>query len=44
MEVSKIILADTVVEPGEVKEGDNLPNAPKHDPDKLEMVGVRLAG
>lgn len=36
IEVSKIILTDAIVEPGEVKEGDNLPHAPKHNLDMLE--------
>nr|KAG5711617.1 hypothetical protein BaRGS_016799 [Batillaria attramentaria] len=38
IEVSKIILADTVVEPGEVKEGDNLPDAPRLNTDEMESV------
>ncbi|XP_076467491.1 uncharacterized protein LOC143298525 [Babylonia areolata] len=38
IEVAKIILADAVVEPGEVKEGDHLPSAPKHDMDRLETT------
>ena len=44
IEVSKIILADAVVDPGEVKEGDNLPDAPKHDMDQLETVSRREKG
>ncbi|KAL8558461.1 hypothetical protein ACOMHN_052278 [Nucella lapillus] len=38
IEVAKIILADAAVEPGEVKEGDNVPDAPRHDMDRLESA------
>ena len=38
IEVAKIILADSAIEPGEVKEGDNVPDAPKHDMERLESV------
>ncbi|KAK7096660.1 transmembrane protein 232-like [Littorina saxatilis] len=38
IEVSKIILADAAVEPGEVKEGDDVPGAPKHDMEQLESA------
>ena len=41
IEVSKIILADAVVDPGEVKEGDSMPDAPKHDMERLETVSWR---
>lgn len=38
MEVGKIILADSQLEPGDVKEGDRLPGAPKHNMEELSLV------
>ncbi|GFS04933.1 transmembrane protein 232-like isoform X1 [Elysia marginata] len=41
MEVGKIILADSQLEPGDVKEGDRmdrLPGAPKHNLEELSLV------
>ncbi|GFO10608.1 transmembrane protein 232-like isoform x1 [Plakobranchus ocellatus] len=38
MEVGKIILADSQLEPGDIKEGDRLPEAPKHNLEELSLV------
>lgn len=38
IEVSKIILADAVIDAGEVKEADNLHNIPKYNEDKVNLV------
>ncbi|XP_005105470.1 transmembrane protein 232 [Aplysia californica] len=38
IEVGKIILADSQLEPGDIKEGDKLPEAPKHNMEELSSV------